>query len=142
MAEVNEQLHFLEIPQLWVRLLCAGILCAAALVFFVSPLLFGVRHAGCYAGITICTLAAVFFLCNRPLSPLLGRIWTNTHGRVLLCIVAGFLSVCVLFAAVTSIQMVRLLVDYYNCQEITVNPAQSAPQSGVGVDGYFLTVIL
>ena len=35
-----------------------------------------------------------------------------------------------------------LLVDYYNCQEITVNPAQSAPQSGVGVDGYSLTVIL
>lgn len=109
MAEVNEQLHFLEIPQLWVRLLCAGILCAVALVFFVSPLLFGVRHAGCYAGITICTLAAVFFLCNRPLSPLLGRIWTNTHGRVVLCIVAGFLSVCVLFAAVTSIQMVRAI---------------------------------
>ena len=27
-----------------------------------------------------------------------------------------------------------LLVDYYNCQEITVNPTPSAPRSGVGVD--------
>jgi hypothetical protein len=35
-----------------------------------------------------------------------------------------------------------LLADYYNCQEISVNPAQNAPQSGFGVDGYFLTAIL
>ena len=43
---------------------------------------------------------------------------------------------------VSIIFILDLLVDYYNCQEITVTPAQSAPQSGVGVDGYSLTVIL
>lgn len=43
---------------------------------------------------------------------------------------------------VSIIFILDLLVDYYNCQEITVNLAQSAPQSGVGVDGYSLTVIL
>ena len=43
---------------------------------------------------------------------------------------------------VSIIFILDLLVDYYSCQEITVNPAQSAPQSGVGVDGYSLTVIL
>ncbi len=32
-----------------------------------------------------------------------------------------------------------LLVDYSICQKITVNPAQSAPRSGFGVDRYFLT---
>ncbi|MCR4834752.1 MAG: hypothetical protein K5900_14420 [Butyrivibrio sp.] len=32
-----------------------------------------------------------------------------------------------------------LLVDYYISQEISINPAQSAPRSGCGVDRHFLT---
>ena len=36
--------------------------------------------------------------------------------------------------AIAIMFILGLLVDYYNCQEITVNPAQSAPQSGFGVD--------
>ena len=40
MEQVTEQLAVLLIPQLWVRLLCAGI-CIVLLAFFVNPMLLG-----------------------------------------------------------------------------------------------------
>jgi len=38
-----------------------------------------------------------------------------------------------------SFLILGLLVDYVICQEISVNPAQSAPRSGYGVDRHFLS---
>lgn len=108
MEQVTEQLTLLEIPYLWVRLLGAAV-CIGLLAFFVNPMLLGIRHAGCYAGIIVTVLGAVFFLCNAPISRFLGNIWSNPHGRIVLCIVAGFLAVCVLFALVVSIGMGRAI---------------------------------
>ncbi len=108
MEQVTEQLAVLLIPQLWVRLLCAGI-CIVLLAFFVNPMLLGIRHAGCYTGIVVCVLGAIFFLFNPQISRVLTIGWHNPHGRIAICIVAGFLAVCVLFAAIVSIGMVRAI---------------------------------
>lgn len=104
MEQVTEQLPILLIPQLWVRLLCIG-LCIALLTFFVNPMLLGIRHAGCYAGTAVCVLGIVFFVWNAPIARTLDKVWRNDNGRVLLCIVAGFLALCVILAAVISICM-------------------------------------
>ena len=116
MEQVTEQLAVLLIPQLWVRLLCAGI-CIVLLAFFVNPMLLGIRHAGCYTGIVVCVLGAIFFLFNPQISRVLTIGWHNPHGRIAICIVAGFLTVCVLFAAIVSIGMVRA-EDYFPKIEI------------------------
>ncbi len=104
---MEETQAILSISQVWVRLLCGGLCVAVGLGFFVNPMLLGIRHAGCYAGTLVCALAAVFFFLNQPISRALYQIWSNQHGRILLCIVTGFLAVCVLFAAVMSICMIK-----------------------------------
>ena len=104
---MEETQAILSISHGWVRLLC-GILCVAiGIGFFVNPMFLGIRHAGCYVGTLVCALASVFFFLNQPISQGLGKIWANQHGRILLCVVAGFLAVCVLFAAVISICMTK-----------------------------------
>lgn len=106
MERVTEQLPFLLIPQLWIRLLCIGVL-VGLLSFFINPLLLGIRHAGCYTGGIACVLGIVFFACNAPISRLLDKAWKNEHGRIWLCILAGFLALCVILALLISIGMCR-----------------------------------
>lgn len=108
MGDVNEQLRILEIPQLWVRLVGLG-LCLVLLVFFVNPMLLGVRHAGCYAGGILSVLGGAFFLWNPAISRLLGKVWENSHGRIVLCIVTGFLVLCMIFAIAVSAGMCKAM---------------------------------
>ena len=117
MEQVTEQLPILLIPQLWIRLLCIGVF-LALLTFFVNPMLLGIRHAGCYAGIVVCTLGITFFVFNAPIARVLDKLWKNDQGRILLCIVAGFIAAFLLFAIVISICMAR---------SISIQPKDTAP---------------
>ena len=102
--QVTEQLPILLIPQLWIRIVCIVIL-VGALTFFINPMLLGIRHAGCYAGTAVCVLGIAFFVWNEPIAHLLDKVWKNEDGRILLCIVAGFLALCVILAVFISICM-------------------------------------
>ncbi len=104
MQEVTQQLPILLIPQLWIRLIGIGV-CVGLLTFFINPMLLGIRHAGCFAGGAACILGIVFFALNDPIARKLDVVWHNDHGRILLCIVAGFLALCVILPVVFSICM-------------------------------------
>ena len=102
------QFTLLEIPQLWVRLVCAGV-CFALLVVFIVPLFAGIRNAGSITGIIVSLLGAGFFVFNPQLSVWLGRVWSNSHGRILLCICGGLLVLCAVFAVAVSVGMVKAM---------------------------------
>lgn len=101
-----DEITLLAIPQLWVRLVCTGV-CIGLLVLFAAPLCIGIRNAGSITGLLVSLLGAGFFLLNPQLSVWFGKVWSNGHGRIFLCISAGFLALCVIFAAAVSIGMVR-----------------------------------
>ena len=102
--QVTEQLPILLIPQLWIRILCIAVL-VGVLTFFINPMLLGIRHAGCYAGGIACLLGIAFFVWNEPVARTADKLWHNEHGRILLCVIAGFLALCVILAVVISICM-------------------------------------
>lgn len=101
-------LTLLAIPQLWVRLVCTGV-CIGLLLLFAAPLLMGICNAGSITGIIVSLLGAGFFVFNPQLSLWLGRVWSNEHGRIFLCIAAGFLALCVILAVAVSAGMVRAM---------------------------------
>lgn len=108
MEQVTQQLRILEIPQLWIRLVGLAV-CIVLLAFFINPMLLGVRHAGCYTGCILTILGGAFFLWNAPISAFLGRMWENSHGRIVLCIVSGLLSLCVILAIAVSAGMCKAM---------------------------------
>ena len=95
-----------EISKLWIRLLGTG-LSLVALVFFLTPVLFGIRHAGCYVGIVICMAGIAFFGLNSIIANLLKTIWENEFGHVVLCVFFGILGFSAILAVILSILMIR-----------------------------------
>ncbi|MEE5991683.1 MAG: YdcF family protein [Oscillospiraceae bacterium] len=92
------------ITQLWLRIFGAGV-CFTALIFFVLPMFVGIHHAGCIVGSIVSILGAVFFICNPMIAGKLQQIWGNDTGRIVLCVLIGFLAVSVILAVAISIAM-------------------------------------
>ena len=106
--EAVEKLPILLIPQLWIRLLCIGVF-VVLLWFFFSPMLIGIRHAGCYAGCVVCVTGIVFFALNPLISGWLDHFWKDWNGRVPLCILFGTVCACVLYGIVISGCMIHAM---------------------------------
>ncbi|MDE6706907.1 MAG: hypothetical protein K2K06_02580 [Oscillospiraceae bacterium] len=95
-----------EISKLWIKLLGTS-LSLVALAFFLTPVLLGIRHAGCYVGIIICMAGIAFFGFNSVVARILKTIWENEFGHVVLCIFLGILGFSVILAIIFSILMIR-----------------------------------
>jgi len=94
------------ISELWVRLL-GTFLFLAGLVFFASPMLVGIRHAGCFAGTVFCVLGIIFFAANPLIAPGLQKLWQINFWHFVLCLVMGGLGVSVILAMIISIFMIH-----------------------------------
>lgn len=99
-----------SIPQLWVRMLGAGI-CIVLLVLFVIPVLLGIRNIGCYAGMAVSLLGLVFFAANSRAAKLLDAVWKNGIGHVVLCVLIGLLALSAVLAFGISIGMAAKIHD-------------------------------
>ena len=99
-----------QISALWLRIL-GTVIFAAALLFFVNPLLLGIRHEGCYFGIVICILGIAFFGLNPVVSKLLQKIWENGFGHVILCIFMGCLGFGMILSVILSVLMLHAAWD-------------------------------
>lgn len=107
------------ISQIWIRLLGTGLF-LAALVFFVSPMLVGIRHAGCYAGTVICLLGIIFFALNPFVSGVLQKIWASGFGHFLLCVFLGMIGIGTVTAIVMSIFMIGAVCNHPETENTVV----------------------
>lgn len=96
------------ITQLWLRIFGAGV-CFIALIFFILPMFAGIHHAGCILGSILSILGAVFFICNPIIAEKLQQIWENGTGRIVLCVLIGFLAVSVILAVAISVGMCKAI---------------------------------
>lgn len=98
------------IPQLWIRLLGAGV-CIVLLALFINPMLLGIRNVGCYAGTAGSLLGLVFFAANPWAAKLLDALWENGIGHVVLCVLIGALVLCGVLAFAISVGMTAKILD-------------------------------
>lgn len=81
------------------------------LLFFVNPLLLGIRNSGVFTGIVICLLGLLFFAANPLVSEALTKIWLTNFGRFVLCILFGILGIGVCLSILFSILMGVAIAD-------------------------------
>ncbi len=94
----------------WARI-AGSVVFGILLLFFVNPLLLGIRNAGVFTGIVLCLLGLFYFGGNSLAAPLMEKIWLTDFGRFALCLVFGLLGVFVLAGIVFSICMGAAMAD-------------------------------
>ena len=94
----------------WARI-AGSVVFGILLLFFVNPLLLGIRNAGVFTGIVLCLLGLFYFGGNSLVAPLMEKIWLTDFGRFALCLVFGLLGVFVLAGIVFSICMGAAMAD-------------------------------
>jgi uncharacterized SAM-binding protein YcdF (DUF218 family) len=100
-----------EISQLWVRIAGAAVF-GILLLFFVNPLLLGIRNEGVYAGIVISVLGILYFSLNHLFGAKLDIAWKNDgFPRFLLCIAVGTVALAAALAIIFSICMGVAIAD-------------------------------
>ena len=104
-----DDLVMFTIP-VWARI-AGSVVFGILLLFFVNPLLLGIRNAGVFTGIVLCLLGLFYFGGNSVASRLMTAAWQTNLGHFAMCLVFGVLGLFVLLGIVFSICMGTAMAD-------------------------------
>ena len=84
------------------------LLIAFVLIFivFYAPTTIGIRNIGNIIPMAVCVAAMLFVIFNKPISKLLGNMYTHTAGKITIIAVCGFLAAGIVLVCVLSVLMV------------------------------------
>ena len=95
----------------WARVI-GCVVFGVLLLFFVNPILLGIRNSGVFTGIVLCLLGLFYFGANSFAASWMEKLWmTSNFGRFIMCLIFGILGLGMLLAIVFSICMGAAMAD-------------------------------